>query len=164
MLSRTKTSSNKSIQDEIHSDHSKEASIITKKLIHTTFASIENCQMHKNSVCEMEKNDLKETRKQEKMQLENEISKLLKPECTKLDIIDLKNIESKVENVETKDNKSKSSSSIVLNEVNVTQYKMIPINKVSNMNRYAYNIIIFTFFFFLFYNHIFSYYFIYTYR
>ncbi|XP_016915654.1 uncharacterized protein LOC108000036 isoform X1 [Apis cerana] len=127
MLSRTKTSSNKSIQDEIHSE-SKETSIITKKLIHTTFASIENCQMHKNSVCEIEKNDLKETKKQEKMQLENEISKLLIPECPKLDIIDLKNNESKVENIETKD-KSKSPSSIVLNEANVSEYKMIPINK-----------------------------------
>ena len=136
MLSRTKTSSNKSIQDEIHSE-SKETSIITKKLIHTTFASIENCQMHKNSVCEIEKNDLKETKKQEKMQLENEISKLLIPECPKLDIIDLKNNESKVENIETKD-KSKSPSSIVLNEANVSEYKMIPINKVSIMNPYAY--------------------------
>lgn len=135
MLSKTKTSSNKSIQDEIHSE-SKENPIITKKLIHTTFASIENCQMHKNSVCEIEKNDLKETKKQEKMQLENEISKLLKSERSKLDIIDLKNIESKVENIETKDNKCKSSSSIVLNEVNVSKYKMIPINKVSIMNPY----------------------------
>lgn len=133
MLSRTKTSSNKSVQDEVHSE-SKEGSIITKKLIHTAFASIENCQMHKNSVCEIEKNDLRETKKQEKMQLENEISKLLRPERPKLDIIDLKNIESKVENVETKDNKSKSSSSIVLNKVNVSECKMIPINKVSLMN------------------------------
>lgn len=133
MLSRTKTSSNKSVQDEVHSE-SKEASIITKKLIHTAFASIENCQMQKNSVCEIEKNDLRETKKQEKMQLENEISKLLRPERPKLDIIDLKNIESKVENVETKDNKSKSSSSIVLNKVNVSECKMIPINKVSLMN------------------------------
>lgn len=142
MLSRTKTSSNKSVQDEVHSE-SKETSIITKKLIHTAFASIENCQMQKNSVCEIEKNDLRETKKQEKMQLENEISKLLKPERPKLDIIDLKNIESKVDNVETKDNKCKSSSSIVLNKVNVSECKMIPINKVSLMNPYGYKIIIF---------------------
>lgn len=142
MLSRTKTSSNKSVQDEVHSE-SKETSIITKKLIHTAFASIENCQIQKNSVCEIEKNDLRETKKQEKMQLENEISKLLKPERPKLDIIDLKNIESKVDNVETKDNKCKSSSSIVLNKVNVSECKMIPINKVSLMNPYGYKIIIF---------------------
>ncbi|CAL7933735.1 unnamed protein product [Xylocopa violacea] len=121
MLPKMKVSTNTSTQDEVRSE-SKSATIIMNKLAHTTVSS-ECSQTSKSCEMKIEQKDLKGTEKQKEVQSQDENPADSKREYSRSKVVESKNIEIKVENIQTEDRQTVTS-----------QRKMFPISNICTQN------------------------------